>query len=80
MELQKKLHEQLESQRQLQLSLDAHGKYISSLIERQGLHSRLPDIAARTGATPCVLYRHECIAKECCPYSSVGKGFHRKLT
>ncbi|KAJ9527820.1 hypothetical protein QJQ45_005769 [Haematococcus lacustris] len=40
MELQKKLHEQLESQRQLQLSLEAHGRYIASLMEQEGLTQR----------------------------------------
>lgn len=32
----------MQSQRQLQLSLEAHGRYISSLIEREGLQSKLP--------------------------------------
>lgn len=35
MELQKELHEQLETQRKLQLSLEAHGRYIASLMEQE---------------------------------------------
>ncbi len=42
MEMQKKLHEQLAAQRSLQLSLEAHGRYITSLIAREGLEGRLP--------------------------------------
>ncbi|KAK9811053.1 hypothetical protein WJX73_009444 [Symbiochloris irregularis] len=47
MDMQRRLHDQLESQRQLQLSLEAHGRYISSLIEqdRAGLHSKLSPVA-----------------------------------
>lgn len=37
MDMQKKLHEQLEAQRQLQLSLEQHGRYISNLLEKSGL-------------------------------------------
>ncbi|MEW5298777.1 MAG: hypothetical protein WDW36_001860 [Sanguina aurantia] len=37
MDLQKKLHEQLESQRHLQMSLEAHGRYIASLMEQEGI-------------------------------------------
>ena len=44
MELQKKLHDQLESQRQLQMSLEAHGRYIASLMEQEGLTQRLPSL------------------------------------
>ena len=37
----------LQSQRQLQLSLEAHGRYITSLIEREGLqHKMLPHLMA----------------------------------
>lgn len=36
MEMQKRLHDQLETQRQLQLSLEAHGRYITSLLEKEG--------------------------------------------
>lgn len=37
----------LQSQRQLQLSLEAHGRYITSLIEREGLqHRLLPQLVA----------------------------------
>jgi hypothetical protein len=32
----------LQAQRQLQLSLEAHGRYITSLIQREGLEGRLP--------------------------------------
>ncbi|KAG1681302.1 hypothetical protein FOA52_007348 [Chlamydomonas sp. UWO 241] len=35
MELQARLHEQLEAQRQLQLSLEAHGQYIAMLMQQQ---------------------------------------------
>eukprot|EP00887_Chlorella_sp_A99_P006079 scaffold22.g6079.t1 len=51
-EMQRKLAEQLEAragapacrraQRQLQLSLEAHGRYIQGLLEQSGLRSRLP--------------------------------------
>lgn len=37
----------MQSQRQLQLSLEAHGRYITSLIEREGLqHRLLPQLVA----------------------------------
>lgn len=36
-----KIHFCVQSQRQLQLSLEAHGRYITSLIEREGLQHRL---------------------------------------
>lgn len=40
----------LQSQRQLQLSLEAHGRYITSLIEREGLqHRLLPQLIAAAG-------------------------------
>ena len=39
MEMQKKLYEQLEAQRQLQLSLEQHGRYISSLLEQTSIPS-----------------------------------------
>ncbi|KXZ49820.1 hypothetical protein GPECTOR_19g271 [Gonium pectorale] len=45
MELQKKLHEQLESQRQLQLSLEAHGRYIAILMEQEGLTGKLTELS-----------------------------------
>ncbi len=38
-----------QSQRQLQLSLEAHGRYISTLIERQGLRGRLSEISGGAG-------------------------------
>jgi SHAQKYF class myb-like DNA-binding protein len=41
MEMQKRLHEQLEAQRQLQLSLEQHGRYISSLLEKSNLKNQL---------------------------------------
>ena len=37
----------LQSQRQLQLSLEAHGRYISNLIEREGLHGKLENPQTR---------------------------------
>ena len=41
------VHARLQSQRQLQLSLEAHGRYITSLIEREGLqHSLMPQLVA----------------------------------
>jgi len=41
------VHAWLQSQRQLQLSLEAHGRYITSLIEREGLqHRLLPQLVA----------------------------------
>ena len=41
------VHAWLQSQRQLQLSLEAHGRYITSLIEREGLqHSLMPQLVA----------------------------------
>ena len=41
------MHAWLQSQRQLQLSLEAHGRYITSLIEREGLqHRLLPQLVA----------------------------------
>jgi SHAQKYF class myb-like DNA-binding protein len=48
MEMQKKLHEQLEAQRQLQLSLEQHGRYISSLLEK----TSLPPSAQLAAALP----------------------------
>ncbi|KAF5832644.1 hypothetical protein DUNSADRAFT_11389 [Dunaliella salina] len=48
MEMQKKLHEQLESQRQLQLSLEAHGRYLATLIEQE----------ARGGGSSQILAQH----------------------
>lgn len=40
----------MQSQRQLQLSLEAHGRYITSLIESEGLHHRLlPQLVAAAG-------------------------------
>ena len=47
----------LQSQRQLQLSLEAHGRYITSLIEREGLqHRLLPQLmAAEPGLAQSVL-------------------------
>ena len=40
----------MQSQRQLQLSLEAHGRYITSLIEREGLqHRLLPQLVAAAG-------------------------------
>ena len=39
----------LQSQRQLQLSLEAHGRYISTLIERQGLRGKLSEISGSAG-------------------------------
>lgn len=45
-----RLHAWLQSQRQLQLSLEAHGRYITSLIEREGLqHRLLPQLVAAAG-------------------------------
>ena len=46
----------LQSQRQLQLSLEAHARYISTLIEREGLHGKLenPDTRAAL-ATLCMV-------------------------
>jgi SHAQKYF class myb-like DNA-binding protein len=41
MEMQKRLHEQLEAQRHLQLSLEQHGRYISSLLEKSNLKNQL---------------------------------------
>ena len=35
----------LQSQRKLQLSLEAHGRYITSLIEQEGLKNKLPTMA-----------------------------------
>ncbi|KAL7617779.1 hypothetical protein Lser_V15G00720 [Lactuca serriola] len=35
MEVQKRLHEQLEVQRQLQLRIEAQGKYLKKIIEEQ---------------------------------------------
>ena len=35
----------LQSQRKLQLSLEAHGRYITSLIEQEGLKDKLPAMA-----------------------------------
>lgn len=35
----------LQSQRKLQLSLEAHGRYITSLIEQEGLKDKLPTMA-----------------------------------
>lgn len=44
------VHAWLQSQRQLQLSLEAHGRYITSLIEREGLqHRLLPQLVAAAG-------------------------------
>lgn len=34
-----------QTQRQLQLSLEAHGRYIASLMEQEGLTSRLPELS-----------------------------------
>lgn len=45
MKVQKQLHEQLECQRQLQLSLEAHARYITSLVEQEGLHHKWPQLA-----------------------------------
>ena len=36
-----------QSQRQLQLSLEAHARYISTLIEREGLHGKLENPRTR---------------------------------
>ncbi|GMH32578.1 hypothetical protein BSKO_00412 [Bryopsis sp. KO-2023] len=46
MKVQKQLHEQLECQRQLQLSLEAHARYITSLVEQEGLHHKWPQLAS----------------------------------
>ncbi|KAK9152280.1 hypothetical protein Syun_010589 [Stephania yunnanensis] len=47
MEVQKRLHEQLEVQRQLQLRIEAQGKYLKKIIEEQqrlsGVLSQTPD-------------------------------------
>ncbi|KAI3427962.1 hypothetical protein D9Q98_006352 [Chlorella vulgaris] len=42
MDMQKKLHEQLEAQRQLQLSLESHSRYIANLLEQSELRGHLP--------------------------------------
>lgn len=44
MKVQKQLHEQLASQRQLQLSLEAHARYISSLAKEEGLYDKYPHL------------------------------------
>ena len=41
-----------QTQRQLQLSLEAHGRYIASLMEQEGLGHRLQDIAGITAPGP----------------------------
>lgn len=35
-----------QSQRQLQLSLEAHARYITSLVEQEGLHHKWPQLAS----------------------------------
>lgn len=50
MEMQKKLHEQLEAQRQLQLSLEQHGRYISSLLEKS--RKKAPGQNGSSGGSP----------------------------
>ncbi|GBF97892.1 hypothetical protein Rsub_10247 [Raphidocelis subcapitata] len=52
MDLQRRLHDQLEAQRALQLSLEAHGRYIARLMEQEGLGHRLQDLAAITAPGP----------------------------
>eukprot|EP00803_Ostreobium_quekettii_P010470 evm.model.scf_2133.1 EVM.evm.TU.scf_2133.1 scf_2133:20445-23484(+) len=49
--VQKQLHEQLESQRELQLSLEAHARYINSLVQQEGLHHKYPQLAQWTNLT-----------------------------
>ncbi|PRW56722.1 PHR1-LIKE 1-like [Chlorella sorokiniana] len=51
MDMQKKLHEQLEAQRQLQLSLEAHSRYITSLLEGSDLKNRLSSGQGGSAAT-----------------------------
>jgi hypothetical protein len=44
----------VQSQRQLQLSLEAHGRYIASLIEQEGLAG----LEKAPGATATLLFKH----------------------
>ena len=51
----------LQSQRQLQLSLEAHGRYISSLIEREGLQAKLPPNARAGMGNPLAFPPESCL-------------------
>jgi len=44
MRAQKQLQDQLESQRKLQQCLDAHARYISSLVKQEGLDEKYPEL------------------------------------
>jgi hypothetical protein len=98
MEMQKKLHEQLEvlraqleqteaacthlpapacalqQQRQLQLSLEAHGRYIASLIEKEGITNPMsiqPSLNGPLAALPGVATPLQVILPPCMSVGSV---------
>lgn len=51
MELQKKLHQHIEGQRQLQLSMEAHGRYIMTLMGKQGYDVSEMDLTSLTNTS-----------------------------
>lgn len=74
MRAQKQLQDQLESQRKLQQCLDAHARYISSLVRQEGLDEKYPELKSNLAESSYLSESHNGGAVESVTRGNNSKG------
>lgn len=74
MRAQKQLQDQLESQRKLQQCLDAHARYISSLVKQEGLDEKYPELKSNLAESSYLSESHDGGAVESVTRENNSKG------